>query len=77
MRKDGTPGAIRTPDLRIRSPSLYPLSYRRTSVSYIILSHIYCKLADTAIYWSLKSPLIKLIKTADKDLRCVHTLFDY
>ena len=26
----GTPGGIRTPDLRIRSPLLYPLSYGRT-----------------------------------------------
>ena len=26
----GTPGGIRTPDLWIRSPPLYPLSYGRT-----------------------------------------------
>lgn len=35
----GAPGAIRTPDLRLRRPALYPLSYRRVFVfanNYII-----------------------------------------
>ena len=53
----GTPGGIRTPDLRIRSPLLYPLSYGRTSVNYITLSHIYCKLADIIKFWSQKNLL--------------------
>ena len=43
MREDfGAPGAIRTPGLRLRRPSLYPLSYRRvwnsnTGILYHIL----------------------------------------
>lgn len=40
-RKYGAPGAIRTPGLRLRRPSLYPLSYRRAwDLSTEILYHI-------------------------------------
>ena len=38
--KDGTPGGIRTPDLLIRSQTLYPLSYRRTIALFYHASHI-------------------------------------
>ncbi len=31
---NGAPGAIRTPGLRLRRPSLYPLSYRRTLIEH-------------------------------------------
>ena len=63
IEKICTPGRIRTCDLLIRSPLLYPLSYGRTLVNYITLSHIYCKLADTVTFWPQIPELIEGAQT--------------
>ena len=48
---DGAPEEIRTPDLRLRRPTLYPLSHRRNVKNYITVYAIIAPKFHRIVYW--------------------------